>query len=326
METTGNPRECTDVDYLHNTPLKSNMTGWKIPIFNRTCIFIQGGFSIVMLVFRGVFLGICSVQNVVFPCFLPVFFHKCLYPLSGGFWKTDWMILPPDSEVKATTKRQNLQVPNVLIETTSQLAPKNGWFPSSVHLRISRGPPFSGAKMLVLREGKSWSIKRFWFGEFWMGFSRPSQDAIVTHSSAQGSQPKPSCYQCYFMLPLASWEGVIPNVNYISNSPPKITIKLKSDKRAKSFDISQKKNVHFQVVAKTLHPPKTRMNVDPKKGPLQSSNHHFSWDMLIFRDWTLHPLFFIRTFEWDFFLEGDFSPLSSMALEFMSKNIGIFTP
>jgi len=35
------------------TPLKTNMTGWKIPIFNRKYIFIHGGFSIVMLVCVG---------------------------------------------------------------------------------------------------------------------------------------------------------------------------------------------------------------------------------------------------------------------------------
>ena len=39
------------------TPLKTKMTGWKIPMFNRKYIdsFIHGGFSIAMLVFRGVF-------------------------------------------------------------------------------------------------------------------------------------------------------------------------------------------------------------------------------------------------------------------------------
>ena len=39
---------------LDHTPLKTNMTGWKISIFNRTYIFLHGGCSIVMLIFRGV--------------------------------------------------------------------------------------------------------------------------------------------------------------------------------------------------------------------------------------------------------------------------------
>ena len=34
-------------------PPKTNMTNWKIPIFNRKYIFIHGGFSTVMLVFGG---------------------------------------------------------------------------------------------------------------------------------------------------------------------------------------------------------------------------------------------------------------------------------
>ena len=32
------------------TPLKTNMTGWKISIFNKKCIFIHGGFSTIILV------------------------------------------------------------------------------------------------------------------------------------------------------------------------------------------------------------------------------------------------------------------------------------
>ena len=41
------------------TPLKTNMT-LEITIFNRNYIFVHGGFSIVMLVFAGVFATSCN--------------------------------------------------------------------------------------------------------------------------------------------------------------------------------------------------------------------------------------------------------------------------
>ena len=38
---------------IYPPPPKTNMTNWKIPIFNRKYIFIHGGFSTVMLVVGG---------------------------------------------------------------------------------------------------------------------------------------------------------------------------------------------------------------------------------------------------------------------------------
>lgn len=92
------------------------------------------------------------------------------------------------------------------------------------------------------------------------------------------------------MLPLASWEGVTPNVNYISNSPPKITIKLKSDKKAKSFDIPKKKLPLFRWWPRPYTPRKC-MNVNPTKGSFQSSKRYFSGGLLTFGDWTLPLLY-----------------------------------
>jgi len=40
--TAGRIYICNDLDY---TPLETNMTNWKLPIFNRKYIFIHGGFS-----------------------------------------------------------------------------------------------------------------------------------------------------------------------------------------------------------------------------------------------------------------------------------------
>ena len=39
--------------FMDVPPLKTNMTNWKIPIFNRRYIFIHGCFSIVLVSFRG---------------------------------------------------------------------------------------------------------------------------------------------------------------------------------------------------------------------------------------------------------------------------------
>ena len=49
------------------TPLKTKMTGWKIPMFNRECMFIHGGFSIVMFVFgRSISYFILGKEAAVF--------------------------------------------------------------------------------------------------------------------------------------------------------------------------------------------------------------------------------------------------------------------
>ena len=54
---------CHDYTSLQNfTPLKTNMTSWKIIISNRKYIFIHGGFSIAMV---GFFLG----RYIIFHCF-----------------------------------------------------------------------------------------------------------------------------------------------------------------------------------------------------------------------------------------------------------------
>ena len=61
------------------------MTGWKIPMFNRKCIFIYGGFSIVMLVFGG-----RSISYFILGKEAAVFFSKAGPRSPGRLGEARW--------------------------------------------------------------------------------------------------------------------------------------------------------------------------------------------------------------------------------------------